>query len=308
MVDQRHSQTVTRHHYVQGIYCMKRLWMLVGLILPHLVAAGIAEAEEAPRELTSNEPSYFAAAKDHNDASWHNEFYLSIKYPIFGHLANDVLGEQSSLYFAYNGKYDFYFNSRHSSPIISRLQNPGLIYKYKLAASWHNLTSIKSGYFHQSNGQTVDNIARFQATTNAIDYVSRGWDYIPLELKFSLPAKTYLYLNGRLFMRKQLFTIAREDQVFWEPNRRSQPKVSDYDGLRILLRKEFDFNHTGLQHIKLAAYWRTGYTAAHISQKYELTVRAYDFPLHAFYFNGFGREITTYHRKDSYIAIGIEML
>jgi outer membrane phospholipase A len=98
--------------------------------------------------------------------------------------------------------------------------------------------------------------------------------------------------------------------VFWELNRITQPKIGEYDGIRLLLSGQFDVPNEFVTNVKLSALLRTGYQAFHFSQRYEATIRVkikdFSIPLYAFYFNGYGRELSTYHEKNSYYGIGVE--
>jgi len=263
--------------------------------------------------LSGNEPSYFALAQDGNDSKSHIEFYLSIKYPLLTTLIEKSLGERSRLYFNYNGKYDFYVFSRDSSPIISRRQNPGVMYEYSRPPTAHiHLQSIKTGYFHESNGQTIDTREEYLATEYASDYVSRGWDYIPLELKFAVSEKRhgifgnfYLDLQGRYFLDKQMFRHDREDEIFWEPVA-DQPQIDDYDGVRTTLSTVFLLPYLEAQEIKFSAIFRSGYKDFNLSQRYEATFRLFDLPLYVYYFRGYGVELSTYHEKGTTYGIGFE--
>jgi len=311
---------------------MHRNTQLIAILLGVLIFSSpvIARAETAVEEtgaepveaadgggpihlLSGNEPSYFVLAHDSGEGRNHIEFYLSIKYPLFTTLVEKYLGERSRLYFNYNGKYDFYLFSRDSSPIISRRQNPGAMYEYTWPAMTHlHLQSFKIGYFHESNGQTVDTSEEYLATENARDYVSRGWDYIPLEMKFAVSEKRhgifgnfYLYLQGRYFLDKQIFTQDREDQIFWEPVA-EQPHIEDYDGVRTILSTVFILPYLEAQEIKFSAIFRSGYRNFNLSQRYEATFRLFDLPLYVYYFRGYGVELSTYHEKGTTYGVGFE--
>jgi len=238
--------------------------------------------KEVERLLSGNEPSYFVYARDNHDESKHIEFYLSIKYPLGDEIIHGLLGDNSTLFFNYNGKYDFFVSSRYSSPIISRRQNPGLMYEYKLEEPLWGLNSIKTGYFHESNGQTIDSASEYLATEHAEDYVSRGWDYIPLEFKFEDDKNFTFYLKGRYFLEKQMGKHEKEDEIFWEPVVGDQPEIEDYDGIRMIFSKKFYFSANGFQSMKIAAIFRSGYKDYNLSQRYEATFRISDFPFHAF--------------------------
>ena len=267
------------------------------------------DTQTAPKDsegrLRGNEPSYFVYARDNHDDTKHIEFYLSVEYPFGDKAIHWLFGENSSLFFNYNGKYDFFLSSRYSAPIISRRQNPGLVYEYKLDKPLWGLNSIRTGYFHESNGQTIDTIDEYLVTEHAEDHVSRGWDYIPLDLKFEPFNEFSLYLKGRSFLEKQLGQDEKEDEIFWEPVVGDQPEIEDYDGIRIILSKKFKVKY--FDEIKLAAKFRSGYKDYNLSQRYEGTFTIIDIPFHAFYATGYGNEIATYHKKGHYYGIGFEL-
>lgn len=263
--------------------------------------------------LSGNEPSYLAFAHNSDSGENHIEFYLSIKYPLFTTLVEKSMGERSRLYFNYSGKYDFFAFSRDSSPIISRRQNPGVMYEY----SWPkvsnvHLQSLRTGYFHESNGHTVDTREEYLATKDADDYVSRGWDYIPIEAKFAVSEKQhgifgnfYLNLQGRYFLDHQLFRQDREDGIFWD-TAAEQPRIEQYDGIRIAIATVFILPHIEAKEIKFNAIYRSGYRDFNLSQRYEATFRFFDFPLYVYHFRGYGVELSTYHQKGTTYGIGFE--
>jgi len=263
--------------------------------------------------LRGNEPSYFALGHDSGSGENQIEFYLSIKYPLLSTPIENILGKDSSLYFNYNGKYDFYAFSRDSSPIISRKQNPGVMFEHTWppVANIH-LQSLKVGYFHESNGQTVDTRAEYQATEHAIDYVSRGWDYLPLEAKLAVSEKRhgifgnfYLNLQGRYFLDRQMFRHDREDEIFWE-TLAEQPQIEDFDGIRINLATVFILPRIEAREIKFNATYRSGYREFHLSQRYGATFRLFDLPLYVYYSRGYGVEIATYHQEGTSYGVGFE--
>lgn len=315
------------------MYQMKQHQILIGTLLVLFAFAlpdpTLAE-EEPPQEsaakpavppdgggpihlLSGNDSSYFAISHDSGSAENHIEFYLSIKYPLFTTLVEKSLGERSRLYFNYNGKYDFYAFSRDSSPIISRRQNPGLMYVYSRPPESHiHLQSLKTGYFHESNGQTVDTREEYLVTEYPADHVSRGWDYIPLEAKFAISEKRhgifgnfYLNLQGRYFLDRQMFRHDREDEIFWE-DAAEQPRIEEYDGIRANVATVFILPRIEAKEIKFSATYRSGYRDFNLSQRYEATFRLFDFPLYVYYSRGYGVELSTYHQKGTTYGIGFE--
>ncbi|NTV14618.1 MAG: hypothetical protein HGA96_11925 [Desulfobulbaceae bacterium] len=281
--------------------------------------ATITKPAEAPdgggpiHLLSGNEPSYFALGHDSGSGENNVEFYLSIKYPLLTTPIEKWLGEGSKLYFNYNGKYDFYAFSRDSSPIISRKQNPGVMFEHSWPpVSNMHLQSLKTGYFHESNGQTVDTREEYQATEYAADYVSRGWDYIPLEAKFAVSEKRhgifgnfYLNLQGRYFLDHQMFRHDREDEIFWT-QMAEQPRIEEYDGVRVNLATVFILPRIEAREIKFNALFRSGYREFNLSQRYEATLRLFDLPLYVYYSRGYGSELSTYHQQGTTYGIGFE--
>lgn len=287
-----------------------------------LPAPKIEEDPDGPLKLLgSADPSYFALARENGESGSHIEFFLSIQYQLLKEPLDTISGQHWRLYFNYNGKFDFFSNSRDSSPLVSRLQNPGLILEYQPRQRFYNtLVAFRTGYFHESNGQTIDSREEYQATSstaNAQDYVSRGWDYIPLELEFRkpLPAASlfhdffkgfYLTFRGRYFLPKQIFANAKEDDIFWE-SRTEQPRIEDYDGVRLQFSKTYHPPDAWLPgEITLKALFRSGYHDYNLSQRYEVTTRVWGLPLYLYYFDGYGTNISTYHQKGSSFGGGFE--
>ncbi|WP_286235129.1 phospholipase A [Thalassotalea sediminis] len=195
------------------------------------------------RCISGYEPSYFGYVgrdKKHLDGS-HLEFKVSIKYPLWGSLvdigAKNAPDERSqAVYFAYTGQYDFYFGSRYSAPVISRQQNPGIFYKYEYESRDSGYKSFSLGYFHESNGQEIDDkplfdnkvdelldkICRDEQTDNclsdaynhkrarsmATDYLSRGWDYLAASTKYTLLHRRDLF-GRRIGVQTDFYLTAK---------------------------------------------------------------------------------------------------
>lgn len=258
--------------------------------------------------LTGNEPSYFVMSRDEGDTSSHAEFYLSIKYPLLQRPIRFLLGEASMLYFNYNGLYDFYLGTRNSSPIISRRQNPGLMYEYQFL-NHEVLRKAKFGYFHESNGQTIDTEADYLNATDAKDYVSRGWDYLHLELSATPRQDWYLYMQGRRFLDKQMFQLEKEEKWPWEPPIGQSMPIQDYDGIRFIVSRMIKGKYWTFDSLKLSAIYRTGYRdfGHNSTRRFEATFRVFDIPLYMYYFDGYGINISSYYKKSSAYGIGFEL-
>jgi outer membrane phospholipase A len=216
---------------------------------------------------------------------------------------------KKTAYFTYNGKYDFYLGTRFSSPVVSRLQNPGLSIKtkYDTPRMW-GITDFSLGWFHESNGQNIETQQAYDLTNNARDYVSRGWDYLGVSIESQhqyehKPLNAYLHL--RLFCDCQAFGAIgeKEDSVFWKSVDK-QPDIRDFDGLRIVLsflkNKDLRFS----TQFRLGTYALDSLT--NVSTRLEITVRVKEIPLTVFYFTGYGSEIAYYQEKGHYLGVGLE--
>lgn len=292
----------------------------VAVILSSIVllfTGALAKAEDNSQEstpdaishfLTSNEPSYFVFARDKGDEDYHGRFYLSIKYPLLQRPIRYLLGTNSALFFNYNGLYDFYLASRYSSPIISRRQNPGLMYEYRFID--HDiLRKAKFGYFHESNGQTIDNEADFLKSANAQDLVSRGWDYLHLELSISPEESWHLYLQSHLYLNKQMFKLDKEEKWPWEIPVGVALPIEEYDGIRLIASETLKRKYWYFDEVTLSAIYRTGYRdpGHNSSRRFEATFRLFDVPLYIYYFDGYGINISSYFLKSSSYGFGFQL-
>ncbi|MFQ5597366.1 MAG: phospholipase A [Nitrospiria bacterium] len=284
-------------------------WIGVLAILICSNASAQSEKIAYERLLTGNEPSYLVHAFD--DES-HEEFFISIKYRLFKDSIawmDRYFRGQKTIYFTYNGKYDFFFGSRFSSPIISRRQNPGLVFVNRFERlGVFGLENLKVGWHHESNGQHIETKETFLNTENAEDFVSRGWDYLGLEAQFTHPMpKGTLYIDTRIriFCDCQAMGAIdrKEDAIFWKDVAR-QPDVRDFNGFRSM----FSYHYN--RDIRLSAQFRFGTHSVedlkNVSYKLEATIRFLEIPLTMFYFDGYGKELSTYHQKDSYVGFGLE--
>jgi hypothetical protein len=237
------------------------------------------------------------------------------------------------LFFIYNGLYDFYAlgNDRYdSSPIISRKQNPGVILEWDFQDPRNKL---RVGYFHESNGQSLGPddqdqpdpgellAAQRQFERNkallgedfALAQVSRGWEFWSLQFQKSKrsymadfdPEWYQLQAELRLFSDGQLFGDTREDAIWWEPG--NNAKIEDYDGLRILAERSFGAaEYPFLGRLEYKGGVSSLDALGNASWKLSLGIKALNTRFTAFYFNGYGRDPSTYHLRTEYLGIGLE--
>ena len=275
--------------------------------------------------LTAWKPNYLVIASDHGETRL--QYLLSIKYKLFDlprPFWNRAWSYQpDGIYAAYNGLYDFYWYSRPSSPVISRIQNPGgfihLIPRPRERIL--HMDFLNAGWFHESNGQTTTNEQQYlrlyaQEGQNVQDTVHRGWDYLYLGSGMSFlpfdhpevgdPATLTrahqlftVFPSLRLYDGRQGFSGASEN-VFWKPVG-FQPHIYDYDGIRASFNWTMIFPDTTILHVNMLALgadlrtgYNTGYFASNWSKTVRLTVKMGYIPVYVFYFNGYGPYISDY--------------
>jgi outer membrane phospholipase A len=270
----------------------------------------------------------------------HLEVFYSFKYRMTENKAFKCLDNNNYGFLAYTGKFDFYTDifhetpdSRDSSPVINRLSNPELHYRVYLSPE-----DKQSGFFnryidfafgHESNGQTldVDSYEAFRDNTkdgvHFVDYISRGWDYWSFEYKLEYDSKSdcgskaFSCLYGHFYTRKFIsdgpLQGAIDDEIFWPTTINTDAQIENFDGLRLIFGKE----HTSEPgNPPSRGYWityRTGIRSAGKFNTFTINLRQdvsffglFEMPLYIKYFNGYGRELTTYHEKDTELSIGLQ--
>jgi len=293
----------------------------------------IEKAEQEKYFLSSNNPNYMVAAfpldNDLNDDS-HVEFYLSLKYPFAYNKKKDQAESKDDKsfhsylpnrgYIIYNGLYDFYVTDGlyDSAPVISRLQNLGV------AAEWdfnEGKDKLRVGWMHESNGQTLgpEDLVQFEqrrfekGDDFALSNISRGWDF--LQLRFERSSHPDLKDYDKDWMRfhfelrsyfcncQGLWFLDREDEIWWESG--NQATIAEYDGLRLMVEKVFSpFNKNFL----VRTEFKTGIRdLSNFSGKLTIGYKLKNTRLTAFYFNGYGKEPSTYHLRTQYAGIGLEL-
>jgi outer membrane phospholipase A len=295
--------------------------LLAGLAwLPGPLRSDAFDDALAENPLRAFHPNDVAIASDHGESRI--RFLLSFQYSV-APFARDAFGlgpyRFDGLQFAYDGLYDFDAWSRRSQPIVSRLQNPGMFFAFRAPAagrSWH-LDGWDLGWFHESNGQVVDNRADYDALyakvgQAATDSVSRGWDYWYLGSSFTWTAQN-LRLRAaptlRIFDGSEAvaYTPAEQD-VFWRPGAPSTV-IYDYDGLRAAFSAEWLLPHRALSYVSLEADLRSGYNSGHFAANWSkhlvLTLKAWYVPVFLYYDNGYGPFISDYSTWSQGWGIGI---
>ena len=293
-----------------------------------LIALRAAYSEESEKcgwdglGLTSYDPNYFVIAETFSDGELaedtHIEFYLSIAYPIA--LNTKAFYWPDRVIPVYNGLYDFYlFGDRYdSAPILSRRQNPGLVFE------WNSNTDkvFRLGYFHESNGQTLNDSDGTGATdyqneldrvdeAYALSQVSRGWDYLSARADFSFDfgeenknklTDLLLQLELRNFFDFQTGGSDSEEGIFWEPVT-EQPRVREFDGIRLTAEHQFELLKADSS---LRLELKTGIGGSDALQNWSYKTSLTWGIFHVFYFDGYGREPSSYHLRSEYAGFGVE--
>lgn len=268
----------------------------------------------------------------------HLEVYYSFKYRISNEKIHGKLSYNNYYYLSYTGKFDFYTDifhetpeSRKSSPVINRLSNPEIHYRAYLSSK-NQKQGLFSKYIdvafgHESNGQTLD-INSYEAYrdntqdgVHFVDYISRGWDYLSAEYKYeynkkNCDAEYFSCLYGHIYVRRFYnygpLQKGIDDDIFWPDTVNTDAKIKYFDGIRLILGKEFP-SEPGSPPDK--GYWinyRTGinktgkYNSFTLNVRHDVGLFGFKLPVYLRYFNGYGKELTTYHERDREISIGLQ--
>lgn len=295
--------------------------------------------------LSADEPNYFVYATpidDDIDDDRHLEFFLSLKYPLvdqwfkdlqddfkrkgtdIGDFQNAVTPDRMLLH--YSGLYDFYAvdtDRYDSAPVISRRQNPGVSFEYDYS---EGRKTLRVGWFHESNGQQMesDELERFlqnreeEGEDYALATVSRGWDYAmirwasnsllyedPLDREwFNYAIETRFYCDCQGFG----FVDGREDAIWWEED--TSTEITDFDGLRVMAERSFLVDAVSDISLDARLDLQTGLESSfgqYLSGRLTLGAKFDNLRLTAFYFNGYGRDLSTYHLRTEYAGFGLEL-
>lgn len=277
-------------------------------------------------KFTNYKPNTGGYVYTSNEDDRHIELMYSFKYRL-----NDKGVRGSYLYFAYNGKFDFYWDTRTSSPVITRLNNPELHYKRYMSSLGETgkilFKHFDIGYGHESNGQSINDTPGYVVKGKfAQDYISRGWDYASAELKVLINKKEmkckadykcwHAYTYFRLFSSDGPFQGHIEDEIFWDTS--VDEKIENYDGFRFILGNEFKTKASIFPEIAFSGLYRTGIANIGKNNTYIVDARVntkifgLEIPLYFKYFNGFGEEISDYsnylnnNKRSDYWMVGVQ--
>jgi len=203
------------------------------------------------------EPSYGAYQLVEKDENAIRANY-SLKYAIASSRGNGTycgrgLESCHELFFSYTGQFDFYVGTRSSSPVINRINNPALHYRYYLKRP--SIPWVDIALEHRSDGQatevsTPEQAARaqqafVQGDHAFFDSISRGANYLSTEVKIAPQASSAKY-----YAKLKLY-LSKDSDITWGPLAGTGTTISDYDRVRLLMQRPVGDG-------EIAVYWTIG--------------------------------------------------
>jgi outer membrane phospholipase A len=172
--------------------------------------------------------------------------HYSFRYSVyrFGR-AHWLRDQESEVFLAYTGEFDFYMATRTSSPVINRISNPAVHFRTCGSCAgdtWQ--TWLDFALEHRSNGQVGDvestqGAAEAQAAYDArdreyFDRISRGSNYFSLTLYTPEP----LHIGGATLRTRAKVYLTQSTQVTWGPLANRGVRIADYDRASLLWRQK----------------------------------------------------------------------
>ncbi|MBN1781546.1 hypothetical protein JW948_10500 [bacterium] len=266
----------------------------------------------------SYRPNYFCVSMEEEEP--HVEFLLSLRYPRIRGPHGDRRTHE--MYGSYSGLYDFDVFTRTSSPVVSRMQNVGVHYRWNLKPSkigWcRDFLGVKNlvlRYFdiqltHESNGQSVETTEQYLALLNsedryirdnADDYVSMSTHYLGIETHlrydFSDNHNFYAFIECRPLM------MTPEDSVFSQ--REYKGHINRYKLFRITIGHEYGIAASEAKQTP-RKYWDITFYLHAVEAKWQFMILRH-VPLFIALGTDKPDEISTYHRQDWYVSMGMAL-
>lgn len=275
--------------------------------------------------IQSNEPIYIGYTVDEDDVAF-MDFKLSLKYPLLhsGKPQEAAFGYLPHAYFGFTGRFGQYIGTRNSSPVISKRFNPAVTGRY-----WLNPNSLSKSdsldvmYGHESNGQSINSKQMFELhkaeliteaedPKYARDYISRGWDYVGIQLTNNWESshpKDNLVTSVKLhyFLHNGLLQGKQEEYNDWE-NKTSGKRRKDVDGLTFSVSKNFDFNDDLIRSEKIVLEYTTGIdkTFEYNTVKFEVSFTVGNLPIAFWSSYGYNSDLADYYRELHSTGIALE--
>jgi hypothetical protein len=283
-----------------------------------------------PAIIEGYEPTRFGYTKEADDVGF-VDFTLSVKAQLFRSVFCDWFKSGGlRLYLTFTGRFGFYVDTRESSPVIAKEYNPKLLLRWipdpqsTTQRTGYDRTQIVEytdywdfAYAHSSNGQSIESLEEYQiqaeqvgSPTYALDYISRGWDYLQITGKTTFAGgrlgqgSLSLYPDVKFFLRHGLLQKVPEEYHSWEQDSNLRPRHA-FDGLDATLEywplatascSEGFFCKAGL---RLAVKYTTGYDpiARYNTVRGEFGFLALGLPLNFWVQDGYMNSLARYYLK-----------
>jgi hypothetical protein len=265
----------------------------------------------------------------------HPQFEMSPSFKI-------KITQKASLHLNYFGTYGFYAGKWESGPVVSRIQNPSIEFKYKVLGSNPRVkTGIKialkgSIFAHESNGMHISRKSQADSLQTFFDssglkhfdsraFSSMGWNYNLFQIsaeniqfcdfskiKYALMAEYRMYYDQNSYFHlwnppyKNL-----EDEVFYD-SKYSNAHFYYYDGFRVAPRISMKL----CSFSTLTVYDRLRFGIPdpngdwHFSNYLEWSVslggNAFKPRIFLSWEDGYGKDLATYPYKYSRLNVGIQ--
>jgi hypothetical protein len=300
---------------------MARANLIVALVLALPVVA-----ETPSRDLSS--PERFFAYGDNfvlrqkmqnngwaGDDEWALRAHYSFRYDLYDNRTLTELNKQDwdkqepgfMVFLSYTGEFDFYMGTRPSGPVINRISNPGLHYRY----SWPiSPAYAEIGVEHRSDGQVVEvtnrrdaelaHQAYLQRDRAYFDQISRGSNFVSIAGRYSTRGDSpwTFYTKVRIYFQQ-------DSDVTWGPLAGQDIRISDYDRATIRVVApdirfgQFDFQATLGDKLGNSSF-EAGWQAPTYSGKFS-------FPVFVRFHSGPMNTLSNYTQRQNSIGIGLRL-
>lgn len=234
---------------------------MLGFLVAHPAQAmdvAAVKSDQDPCEeaiLEGYEPTTFGYTKERDDVAF-VDFTISIKAQLFRDFLCERFRGSNRLYLTFTGHFGFYVGTRPSGPVIAKNYNPKLLWRvipdtgattlgtaYDVKPAREYSEYIDFAYAHDSNGQSIDTLEEYHVQASqvgnaayALDYVSRGWDYVQVTGKETFSVARLgsgvlnLYPDFKFFLRHGLLQGVPEEYHVWEQDTALHPRHA-FDGV-----------------------------------------------------------------------------
>lgn len=270
------------------------------------------------------------------------DFTLSFKAPLFRDLFCNASTEIGHLYLTFTGRFAFYVATRSSGPVIGREYNPKLLWRFvdespdakgASATGYDNKVIPEYGryidfaYAHSSDGQNIDSLQEYQIQSNqsgsardALDYISRGWDYLETAGKvtrqfvFTNHDALILFPDLKFFLRHGFLQGVPEEIHSWEQGSTLLPRHA-FDGVSITAEyRPFvppsdsrGYTASSTESLRFSIKYLTGYDpiARYNTVRGEFGYSIWGLPLSIWVQDGYMNSLARYYMKAR--SVGVEM-